>query len=100
MKETTETFIERRDELIRQGRYIVSLDETSFGRYGNPMFGYSAKGTPLVLPKKPFTKAKPTSVLAIIDQDGLVTKEHLVGPYNKLLFKWVDLLSGTQCDHR
>lgn len=86
LEETTKLFIECRKEFINQGRYIVSLDETSFGRYGKPMFGYSPKGTPLVLSKKPLTKAKPTSVLAIIDSNGLVVKEHLVGPYNKVLF--------------
>lgn len=86
LKETTESFVTRRNECIQQGKYIVSLDETSFGRYGKPMFGYSPKGSPLVLSKKPLTKAKPTSVVAIVDCHGLVTKEHLVGPYNKTLF--------------
>jgi len=32
LQETTESFVERRKEFIHQGRYIVSLDETSFGR--------------------------------------------------------------------
>lgn len=94
LKETTESFITRRNDYMQKGKYIVSLDETSFGRYGKPMYGYSPKGKPLVLSKKPLTKPKPTSVVAIVDKNGLITKEHLIGAYNKLLF--LDFLKKCQ----
>lgn len=82
LKETTAEFVKLRNWLVNEQKYIVSLDETSFGRHGKSMYGYSPKGTPLKLSKNPMTKAKPTSVIAIIDNNGIVAKEHLEGAYN------------------
>jgi len=85
IKQTTETFIERRDRFIQENRYIVSLDETSFGRNGKPVFGYSTKGSPLIVPKPP-PQAKATSVLAVVDNKGIVSRKSVQGAYNKELF--------------
>lgn len=81
----TKTFIDSTKLRLLQDKYFVSLDETSFGRYGKPVYGYSKRGVPLVLSKKP-PNGKSTSVLAVIDANGLVYKEHHDGAYNKVLF--------------
>lgn len=86
LKERTETFIAIRDQYVSKNRYIVSLDETSFGRNGKPMYGYSKKGTQLVLPKEPLKVSKSTSVIVVIDHQGIVFKQSRSGPYNTLLF--------------
>ena len=85
IKQTTEAFIHSRDQFVKENRYIVSLDETSFGRNGKPVFGYSIKGSPLILSKPP-PKAKATSVLAVVDNKGIVAKKSVQGAYNTNLF--------------
>jgi len=85
IKQTTEKFLEQRDQFIKENRYIVSLDETSFGRNGKPVFGYSIKGSPLILSKPP-PKAKATSVLVVVDNKGIVARKSVQGAYNKELF--------------
>ena len=79
-------FINKRDSFLQQERYIVSMDETSFGRYGKPVYGYSLKGKPLIQYKNVSKQGKSTSVLAVVDKNGLVTKEHVLGAYNTIRF--------------
>jgi len=79
-------FIATRDRFKTEGKHFVSLDETGFGRFGRPVYGYAPKGVPLVRSKKPLTKAKPTSVVAVIDSNGLVCKEAIIGAYQSTTF--------------
>ena len=86
LKQQTLNFVTKRNTFIYEGRNIVSLDETSFGRHGKPIFGYSLKGQPLICKKDTSKQGKATSVLAVVGQTGLIKKEHIQGAYNKVLF--------------
>jgi transposase len=90
MKERVEAFVAKRDNAIKGQKYIVSIDETSFGRNGKPVYGYAPKGIPLIRGKTPSTKSTSTSVVAVIDKSGLIAKEHRNGAFNKTIF--VDFL--------
>jgi len=50
LEQDTISFVSRRDALI--GRSFVSIDETSFGRNGIEVRGYSPKGVPLYVKRK------------------------------------------------
>ena len=77
-------FVEQRDHYIAQGRPFLSLDETSFGRSGNVIKGYSVVGERLY-----FTKKQPRmtteSVLAIASVKGMVNRVATKGSVNQHL---------------
>lgn len=50
-EDKTNYFLKKRNEFIKQNRYFVSIDETSFGRNGILQYGYSKKGVPLKIQK-------------------------------------------------
>ncbi len=85
LKDKTMTFLEKRNVLIQQGRTIVSIDETSFGRSGAPVFGYSKKGEKLFV-RKNRPNLKNTSVVACFNKDGLIGKQSKQGSFTKTSF--------------
>ncbi len=48
----TKEFLEKRNQFIKENRYFISIDETSFGRNGILQYGYSLKGSPLHIQKQ------------------------------------------------
>ena len=83
--EKTDIFLTRRNQFIASGRYIVSMDETGFGRSGKQMYGYAPKGRQLILSKRP-PNSKNTSVLAVVSADGLLARESRLGSFKKETF--------------
>lgn len=81
----TVAFVTERDRLLREGKQFVSLDETSFGRNGRPVYGYSIKGHPLyVKSKSPQTTT--VSVLAAVTRDGNIKQSTKQGSFNTTSF--------------
>ena len=85
LEETTNTFLKDRDACIKANKYIVSLDETSFGRSGKAVYGYAPRGQPLKMPRNP-PSGKATSVVVVIDNKKVVAKASILGAFNKLSF--------------
>lgn len=89
----TVLFIQKRDELIREGYSFVSIDETSFGRSGASIFGYSQRGTKLYV-RKNVPNLKNTSVVACVSKNGLVGKQKVIGSFTQTSFlKYLEDLS-------
>jgi hypothetical protein len=71
LKKTTDDFIKLRDHYIAEGRFFVSIDETSFGRNGSPTKGYAPLGKRLyVTTRKPYFLTK--SMCAAISKEGWI----------------------------
>lgn len=93
-------FVEKRDLYMSEGRHIVSIDETSFGRHShNHVMGYAPKGVPLYISKKQ-PRTTTTSVAACVSKDGLVgSKTVHNGSFNTQTFldflESLDLPPGT-----
>ena len=83
--ELTEAFIKKRKEYEEQGKFFVSLDETSFSRKGKDVFGYSDKGKRISV-QKPWKRFTTQSALGYVDEDGLLQYKTVVGSYNKERF--------------
>lgn len=75
-------FTEQRDNFIIQGRQFLSLDETSFGRSGNVIKGYSVVGEKCYVTKK-HPRMTTESVIAIASNKGLVNKVGIKGSINQ-----------------
>ena len=57
LKEKTDVFLSKRKQYLDENKIFLSIDETSFGRNGFIMHGYSEKGKRLLIRKKnPRTK--------------------------------------------
>jgi transposase len=85
LPEKTIEFIKTRDRLLEEGRVFWSLDETSFGRHGRPVYGYSQRGQQLVI-KKGCPRFSTTSVIAIADSSGEIAFEKRSGSFDTLSF--------------
>jgi len=83
--EDTVEFVEKRNHFLRSGHRFVSLDETSFGRHGAITRGYSRKGEPLFVRRKPNTM-RTTSVLSAVSRDGKTNWSKRVGSFNRNTF--------------
>ena len=96
--ETTDKFLECREDFKKQGKVFVSIDEASFGRSGCHTMGYSMKGTKLFI-KKNVPRMTTTSVVACVSREGIVSKKKLVGAFNSHHFldflRSLNLESGT-----
>ena len=81
----TEHFINERNRFIKEGRTFFSLDETSFGRHGKQVMGYSPIGKQLRI-----EKSRPTmttiSSLVIASVDKIWKRKEITGSYNTKLF--------------
>lgn len=81
----TDDFIRLRDQYVHQGREFWSLDETSFGRHGAPVYGFNPKGRPLHIRKRA-PRVTTVSALAAAHTSGHVYWEQRVGSYNTASF--------------
>jgi hypothetical protein len=85
-QEVVPNFVQQRNKAITEGRLIVSIDETAFGRNGLTIKGYSKKGQRLLVRKKA-PRVTTTSVVACVSKDGLLGKYALVGKaFNRYSF--------------
>jgi len=86
LQEKTATFLQARDTFNTEGRLFVSLDETSFGRNNSAVLqGYSLRGTPLRLERKP-ARTTTSSVLAAACSHGTFLYAQRKGSYNAASF--------------
>lgn len=91
IQEKTSQFILLRNQYIQEGRRFISIDETSFGRHGKDVYGYSKKGCRLNIRKhKP--RMTTTSSLVAISNERIIQREDKVGSFNALSFK--DFIHG------
>lgn len=94
---TTE-FIETRDLFLKQNYQFVSIDETSFGRSGQIVKGYSKVGKRLFVRKKT-PRMTTVSSIACVSKDGLIAKKSVTGCFNTERFleflKDLNLSKGT-----
>lgn len=79
-------FLKRRDEYIKNGAKIYSIDETGFGRFSyQRRSGYSKKGEQLMI-RKEKARVTSTSVLACASAEGWVARKTIVGGVNRIMF--------------
>lgn len=65
----TQTFISQRDKYKLRNKKFVSIDETSFGRHGKVVYGYSQKGR-RIFKRKSYAHVSTQSALCCLHQDG------------------------------
>lgn len=94
----TKDFIAKRDFYKQEGRMIVSMDETSFGRNGRVAYGYSPRGEQLKIQRKT-SRMTTVSSLAVVSANELVQRQEVKGSFNTLLFcsflEYLPLPNGT-----
>jgi transposase len=85
LKVKTDIYKAKRDEFIENGKVFYSLDETSFGRHGRQVYGYSMKGTQIHVPKnQPRTTTQ--SMLALVSSFDIVKTTIKNGSFNSISF--------------
>lgn len=87
----TTDFVARRDALLKAGRQFVSVDETSFGRHGAPVYGWTTKDAPLYAKRMP-CRITTTSALAAVWKDGRTAWSMRPGSFNAVTFR--DAMAG------
>ena len=85
LEEKTAAFLMRRDDAIASGRPIYSMDETSFGRTGRVIFGYSKRGQRLMRNNRTL-RMTTISVLACASKDGWVEFASREGSFDTSTF--------------
>jgi transposase len=93
LDEKVQTFIEARTRFQNENRFIVSLDETSFGRHGRPVLGYAPKGQQLHIGR---ANARRTTVSSLVlsSSSEIVKRIEVVGSFNTtLLYEFIESLS-------
>lgn len=85
LPEKTAAFLALRDRYILEGRLFASIDETSFGRSGAVVKGYSRRGVPLRMERKP-ARMTTRSVLAVACSDGQFMFCQRTGSFNTATF--------------
>lgn len=83
--EKTNSFIDRRETYKSLGRLFVSIDETSFGRHGKDMRGYSPKGKQLRVQRTNPNRVTVSSLVAI-SNSKIVKRQEVKGSFNSELF--------------
>lgn len=81
LQEKTNNFLERRSDLVKEERFFVSLDETSFGRNGINAKGYSPRGSKLLI-KKQQPRMSTVSAMAVVSNSRIIHWEQKQGSYN------------------
>jgi transposase len=84
LEQKTQAFLKERDRFRSEGRYFVSMDETSFGRNGKHSRGYSLKGQALIIKKQP-ARMTTVSSLCIMDGERIVARQERIGSFNSTL---------------
>ena len=77
--------MESRDQFIKDNYKFVSIDETSFGRSGAVVKGYSTVGTKLFVRKR-VPSVKTVFSIACISPTGLIAEKQVKGCFNTELF--------------
>jgi transposase len=85
IEEKVKEFQKARNHYLTEQRIFFSLDETSFGRNGVEVKGYSYKGKPLIV-DKPSPRMTTTSSLVIASERCIIKHQEIQGSYNKQLF--------------
>ena len=93
LHEKTHAFLEKRDAFVAQGKAFWSLDETSLGRHGAPVYGYAPRGQPLRIKKKSASFTT-TSVVAVANDCGRMFRRSRNGSFNTQHF--VEFLESVQ----
>lgn len=75
-----------RDKLVSENRRFVAIDETSFGRHGVVTYGYAPVGMRLYVKKKT-PHMYTTSVVALVDTHGIISKTSKHGSFNTQYFR-------------
>lgn len=86
----TSDFLLSRDKLVSENRRFVAVDETAFGRHGGVTYGYAPVGRRLYVQKKAPHRTT-TSVVALVDADGIISRTSKHGSFNTQSFR--DFLS-------
>lgn len=81
----TSAFLLTRDELVSKKHKFVAVDETGFGRHGVVTYGYSPIGKRLYVQKKS-PRLTTTSVVALVDANGIISKTSKHGSFNTKTF--------------
>ena len=80
------TFLKKRDEYIKSGARLYSIDETGFGRFSyQRRTGYSKAGEQLMI-RKEKARVTSTTVLACASSDGWVSRSIFKGATNRKIF--------------
>jgi len=85
LDDKTKDFVIMRSKLVSQGYKLFSIDETSFGRHGKPVMGYSEKGKVLKIQKKQ-PRITTVSSLVMISENKLVQRLESTKAYNTTSF--------------
>jgi transposase len=85
LHDKTKCFFQDRTSLLSHNRKFVSIDETSFGRNGVNIKGYSQKGTKLFIQKAAPTMTT-TSVIACVSNNSILATKAMKGSFNTQLF--------------
>jgi transposase len=85
LEKKTNLFINQREKYRKQGSFIISIDETSFGRNGRDVKGYSPVGQQLRL-QRTIPRRTTTSYLVAASNEMIIEKAAYVGSFNSLSF--------------
>lgn len=81
----TRQFLEQRNSFVKEGRYFISIDETSFGRNMKDVKGYALVGQQLRI-QRAVKRITTTSFLVAASNNTIVLKESSFGSFNSLSF--------------
>lgn len=74
-------FLQQRDAYLRDGRPLVFIDETSFGRHYHPAVGYAKRGHRLRVRRRA-ARVDTVSVVAAVDRNSLLSFSSHQGSIN------------------
>jgi transposase len=85
LQEKVNNFIIKRNIYLEEKRLLVCIDETSFGRNGIQVYGWSPVGQRLIV--RPLLPNITTTAIAAITNDELLDTKIFKGGCNSILFK-------------
>lgn len=99
IEQVVDDFVYSRKRAIDQNRFFVSIDETSFGRHGRCVYGYTRKGAPLFVKKNNGPRMTTHSAMVCVSQHGDLLYNLKPGAYKSNDFinglRSFDLPNGT-----
>ena len=85
LEEKTQIFIRERESFRSKGFKFYSLDETSFGRHGAPVYGYAHRGKSVRIQKRT-ARVSTQSALVIADNCGNMVRSCINGSFSTITF--------------
>ena len=85
LEEKIKAFITKRELFKSENRSFFSTDETAFGRNGVNCYGYSKRGSKLIIQRQQ-PRLTTTSVLAIISDSSIIKTKSYEGSFNQYSF--------------